>query len=68
MTPPENWILTDSFGSLFNRLILTRGDRPHSGADGFSELIEHGRLYKTFFFKTKTTKSIPPIAIGQLLD
>ena len=64
MTPPENWILTDSIGALFNRLILTRGDRPHSGADGFSEFIEKGRLYQTFFFKTKATKSIPPVSIG----
>jgi hypothetical protein len=34
MTPAENWQLVDSFGNVFNRLILVRGDVPHSRADG----------------------------------
>lgn len=53
MTPPPNWQLIDSLGAVFNRLILCRGKHPHSGADGFSDLNEEGRLYQTFFFTTK---------------
>lgn len=53
MTPKENWKLIDSLGAVFNRLILCRGQKPHSGADGFSESDENGRLYQTFFFTTK---------------
>lgn len=52
MTPAKNWILIDSIGSVFNRLILCRGKMPHSGADGFSNEDENGRLYQTFFFTT----------------
>ena len=32
MTSAKNWQIIDSFGNLFNRLILVRGDVPHSGA------------------------------------
>jgi hypothetical protein len=53
MSPSENWKLIDSLGAVFNRLILCRGKKPHSGADGFSNLDEEGRLYQTFFFTTK---------------
>lgn len=53
MTPANNWKLIDSLGAVFNRLILCRGAKPHSGADGFSNLDEEGRLYQTFFFTTK---------------
>lgn len=52
MTPSENWVLIDSIGSVFNRLILCRGNMPHSGSDGFNNEDENGRLYQTFFFKT----------------
>jgi hypothetical protein len=52
MTSSENWVLIDSLGSVFNRLILCRGKMPHSGADGFSNDDENGRLYQTFFFRT----------------
>lgn len=53
MTAPQNWKLIDSLGAVFNRLILCRGKKPHSGADGFSDSDEEGRLYQTFFFTTK---------------
>lgn len=66
MTPKENWKLIDSLGSVFNRLILCRGEKPHSGADGFSDILEEGRLYQTFFFKTKssTSKIYPAVSIN----
>lgn len=53
MSNKENWKLIDSLGAVFNRLILCRAQKPHSGADGFSNVFEEGRLYQTFFFKTK---------------
>jgi hypothetical protein len=51
--PSKEWKLIDSLGASFNRLILCRGKMPHSGADGFSNIDEEGRLYQTFFFTTK---------------
>jgi hypothetical protein len=52
MTSAENWELVDSLGNVFNRLILVRGDVPHSGAAGWGERLEEGRMYQTFFFRT----------------
>ncbi len=52
MSPRENWQLIDAFGNLFNRLILVRGDVPHSGAGGWGTKLAEGRLYQTFFFRT----------------
>jgi len=51
MTPRENWELVDELGHVFNRLILTRGNVPHSGAAGWGSNLENGRFYQTFFFK-----------------
>lgn len=51
MTPPENWQLVDRFGNVANRLILHRGNLPHSGSAGWGTTPENGRLYQTFFFK-----------------
>jgi hypothetical protein len=51
MTAPENWELRDSFANVYNRLILVRGDVPHSGADGWANSMDRGRLYQTFFFR-----------------
>jgi hypothetical protein len=59
MTPAENWQLVDSFGNVFNRLILVRGDVPHSGADGWGTRLEEGRLYQTLFFRTVPEKRTP---------
>lgn len=52
MTPREDWINQDKFGNLYNRLILVRGNVPHSGAAGWSESINTGRMFQTFFFRT----------------
>jgi hypothetical protein len=52
MTPVDNWQPTDSLANKFNRLTLFRGDLPHSGAPGWGDSIETGRMYQTFFFRT----------------
>ncbi len=57
MTSPGNWELIDSFGNRFNRLLLVRGDLPHSGAGGWGDSLENGRMYQTFFFKTLAAPS-----------
>jgi len=49
--PAENWELVDDLGNVPNRLILHRGNLPHSGTAGWGETAEEGRLYQTFFFK-----------------
>lgn len=51
MTPRQNWRLVDSLGNVFNRLLLVRGDVPHSGAAGWGSGVADGRLFQTFFFK-----------------
>ena len=50
--------------AFFNRLILTMGERPHIGADGFSDDLHHGRLYQTFFFKSTNKKSCSPVSVS----
>ena len=52
MTKPEEWQREDIYAPVFNRLILIRGKKPHSGADGFSTDPEIGRMFQTFFFRT----------------
>lgn len=52
INPESRWKWVDSFGAVFNRLILERSDIPHQGANGFSNDLEEGRLFQTFFFKT----------------
>ncbi|MGC1644866.1 MAG: hypothetical protein WA741_03485, partial [Candidatus Sulfotelmatobacter sp.] len=64
MTPPQNWQLVDSFGNLFNRLILVRGDLPHSGAGGWGSRLEEGRMYQTFFFHTTPRRSVLPVSMS----
>lgn len=66
MTSAENWELVDSFANLFNRLILVRGDVPHSGASGWGNCLENGRLYQTFFFRTVPGQAIWPISLPRL--
>lgn len=63
MTPAENWEMTDDIGNLFNRLILCRGDLPHSGASGWHDQLEHGRLYQTFFFRVAKDPVRPNIRL-----
>ena len=52
MTPRDNWELVDALGNVPNRLILARGDLPHSGAGGWGAGLADGRLFQTFFFRT----------------
>ncbi len=52
MTPARNWVLQDVFANVFNRLILCRGNMPHSGADGWGHDLASGRMFQTFFFRT----------------
>ena len=59
MTPAENWQKIDSMGNVFNRLILVRGDVPHSGAGGWGTRLDEGRLYQTFFIRTHATRHLP---------
>jgi hypothetical protein len=66
MTPAENWQLIDSFGNLFNRLILVRGDVPHSGAGGWGNSLECGRMYQTFFFRTKPKQVLWPVSMPEI--
>jgi hypothetical protein len=66
MTASENWELTDSFANQFNRLTLVRGDRPHSGAAGWGDSIETGRMYQTFFFKTLPNGPWPTVPTPSL--
>ncbi|HXT70752.1 MAG TPA: hypothetical protein VN700_13400 [Vicinamibacterales bacterium] len=63
MTDAENWELVDAFGNLFNRLLLVRGDVPHSGAGGWGDRLENGRMYQTFFFRTIVTPTPWPVSI-----
>jgi len=53
MTPADNWELVDDIGNVANRLVLARGSLPHSGAAGWGDGLETGRLYQTFFFRTR---------------
>jgi len=65
MTPASHWEQVDSFGNVFNRLILVRGDVPHSGAAGWGERLDEGRLYQTFFFRTRPAAPSWPVAMPQ---
>jgi hypothetical protein len=54
MSPAENWVHLDRFANIYNRLLLVRGNIPHSGANGWGKTVETGRMFQTFFFRTKT--------------
>ena len=64
MTPAQNWQRVDSFGNIFNRLILVRGDVPHSGAGGWGNCLKQGRMYQTFFFHTAPRRSLWPVSVS----
>src|SRR5262249_40536977 len=66
MTPKENWELIDDLGNVFNRLLLIRGHVPHSGAAGWGDGLNNGRLFQTFFFKVKRPCLIPAVAVPAL--
>jgi hypothetical protein len=57
MSSADNWIALDRFANLYNRLVLVRGNIPHSGANGWGDSVENGRMFQTFFFKTKSHDS-----------
>lgn len=61
MTPAENWKLTDDIGNVPNRLILHRGNLPHSGTAGWGSTAANGRLYQTFFFKVRPVPLVPSV-------
>jgi len=63
MTPAPNWERVDSFGNVFNRLVLVRGDIPHSGAAGWGDRLENGRMYQTFFFRTAYVRAVWPVVV-----
>jgi hypothetical protein len=63
MTPPSNWRLVDSFGNVFNRLVLCRGDIPHSGSGGWGTDVATGRMFQTFFFRTHPRATRWPVAL-----
>jgi hypothetical protein len=64
MTPKENWDMVDDIGNVYNRLILCRGNVPHSGAAGWGTKLENGRLYQTFFFKVKNFTTPASLQMG----
>jgi hypothetical protein len=66
MSPAENWESVDSFGNLFNRLVLVRGDIPHSGAGGWGDSVDSGRMYQTFFFRTATKRTLWPVSLPEI--
>jgi hypothetical protein len=66
MTPATNWELIDSFGNVFNRLVLVRGSIPHSGAAGWGDRIENGRLYQTFFFRTIAREATWSVSVPEI--
>lgn len=63
MTPPDNWILCDTLANVYNRLILHRGDIPHSGSAGWGQSIEDGRFYQTLFFRTLSNSQVDGVLI-----
>lgn len=63
MTRPEEWELLDTFANVPNRLLLCRGSIPHSGAGGWGDSLETGRLFQTFFFRTVTAPVIPSLEL-----
>jgi LPS sulfotransferase NodH len=63
MTGPGNWQLVDSLGNVPNRLILTRGNVPHSGSRGWGESLQSGRIFQTFFFKVVSSGREAPVTI-----
>ena len=63
MTPRENWELIDDLGNVFNRLLLVRGNIPHSGAAGWGDSLQTGRLFQTFFFKVTRASRAPAVKL-----
>jgi len=66
MTPAADWRLVDTFGNVYNRLLLVRGDVPHSGAGGWGDRLENGRMYQTFFFRTRPRPADWSVAVPEV--
>lgn len=47
------WDMVDSFGNLFNRLVLYRARNYHISLDYFGTCKENCRLFQVFFFNTE---------------
>jgi hypothetical protein len=47
------WQTVDSFGNIFNRLVMYRGQLYHMSRDYFGKTLETGRLFQVFFFNTE---------------
>lgn len=63
MTPRNEWELVDSLGFVSNRLILYRGNLPHTGSPGWGDDLRSGRLCLTFFFKSLAPAYRKPLPI-----
>jgi len=48
-----NWELLERFATVYNRLIIYRGDKFHMSLDYFGQDKYDGRLFQTFFFNTE---------------
>jgi len=68
MTAPENWELVDMVGAVFNRLILHRGGIPHSGAPGWGNSLSDGRMFQTFFFRTRRVEQRESVPVSAMLS
>jgi hypothetical protein len=47
------WETVDSFGNVFNRLVLYRGKAYHMSRDYFGKTLDTCRLFQVFFFDTE---------------
>jgi hypothetical protein len=61
-TASENWEQLDSFGNVYNRLVMHRGYIPHSGGSGWGSTIADGRKFQTFFFATLAPQETSPVS------
>lgn len=68
MTRKEDWEQIDDLGNLFNRLILCRGNIPHSGAAGWGTNLEDGRIYQTFFFRVRPQPASAGLGVRLALE
>jgi hypothetical protein len=52
-TDMTKWETVDSFGNIFNRLVLYRGNAYHMSRDYFGKTLDTCRLFQVFFFDTE---------------
>ena len=58
-----HWSQVDAFANVYNRLILHRGDLPHSGTPGWGSTLQDGRLFMTIFARTLPDVVLPQVKI-----